>query len=86
MLYFVKKNQTVYFDSLGVACIPEEIKEFFKNENIQVNIFWVQENDSLMCGYFGIGFIDFMLAGNKLTDYTNLFFPYDLKKDLLILC
>ena len=33
-----------------------------------------------MCGYFCIGFIDFMLAGKKLTDYTNLFSPYDLKK------
>ena len=26
-----------------------------------------------MCGYFCIGFIDFMLAGKKLIDYTNLF-------------
>ena len=34
-----------------------------------------------MCGYFGIGFIDFMLAGKKLTDYTNLFFPRDFKKN-----
>ena len=33
-----------------------------------------------MCGYFRIGFIDFMLAGKKLTDYTNLFAPYDFKK------
>ena len=30
-----------------------------------------------MCGYFCIGFIDFMLAGKTLTDYTNLFSPYD---------
>ena len=34
-----------------------------------------------MCGYFCIGFIDFMLAGKKLTDYANLFFPYDFKKN-----
>ena len=34
-----------------------------------------------MCGYFGIGFIDFMLAGKKSTDYTNLFFPYDFTKN-----
>ena len=33
-----------------------------------------------MCGYFCIGFIDFILAGKKFPDYTNLFFPYDLKK------
>ena len=34
-----------------------------------------------MCGYFCIGFIDFMLAGKKFTDYTNLFSPYDFKKN-----
>ena len=34
-----------------------------------------------MCGCFCIGFIDFMLAGKKLTDFTNLFSPYDFKKN-----
>ena len=34
-----------------------------------------------MCGYFCIGFIDFMLADKKLTDYTNLFSPYDFDKN-----
>ena len=31
----------------------------------------------IMCGYFCIGFIDFMLVGKTLTDYTNLFSPHD---------
>ena len=34
-----------------------------------------------MCRYFCIGFIDFMLAVKKLTDYTNLFSPYGFKKN-----
>ena len=34
-----------------------------------------------MCGYFCIGSIDFMLAGKKLTDYTNLFSPHDFDKN-----
>ena len=34
-----------------------------------------------MCDYFGIGFIDFMLAGKKLTDFTGLFPPHDFKKN-----
>ena len=33
-----------------------------------------------MCGYFCIGYIDFMLKGKNLTDFTNLFSPNDLKK------
>ena len=28
-----------------------------------------------------IAFIDFMLAGKKFTDNTNLFSPHDLKKN-----
>ena len=38
-----------------------------------------------MCGYFGIGFISFKLAGKKLTDYANLFSPHDLKKNYNII-
>ena len=86
MLSFVKKNEIVYFDSFGVEHIPEEIKKFVGNKNIKANIFCVQANNSVMCGYFCIGFIDFMLADKKLTDFTNLFSPYDFdKNDQIIL-
>ena len=81
LLCFVKKNEVVYFGSFGVEHIPKEIKEFIKNKNIKANIFRIQEDNSIMCGYFCIGLIDFMLAGKKLTDYTNLFSPYDFKKN-----
>ena len=81
IVLFCNRNEIVYFDSFGVEHVPEEIKEFIGNKNIKANIFRVQENDSIMCGYFCIGFIDFMLAGKKLTDYTNLFFPHDFKKN-----
>ena len=91
MLYFVKKkNEIIYFDSFGVEYIPNEIKEFFKefpgNKNIKTKIFWVQGDNSVMCGYFCIGFIELMLAGKNLADYTNLFSSHDLKKnDIIIL-
>ena len=38
-----------------------------------------------MCGYFCIGFIDFMLAGKTLTDCTNLFSPHDFDKNVQII-
>ena len=60
LLYFVTKMKSFYFDSFGVEHIPEEIKEFIKNKNINANIFEVQANNSIMCGYFCIGFIDFI--------------------------
>ena len=77
---FCNRNEIVYFNSFRVEHVPEEIKEFIGNKNIKTNICRVQANDSLMCGYFCIGFIDFMLASKKLTDYTNLFFPHDFNK------
>ena len=67
----------IYFDSLGVEHIPEEIIEFIGNKNTKANIFRVQANDAIMCGYFCIGFINFMLVGKILTDFTNLFSPHD---------
>ena len=67
----------IYFDSLGVEHIPEEIIEFIGNKNTKANIFRVQANDAIMCGYFCIGFINFMLVGKILTDFTNLFSSHD---------
>ena len=78
---FCNRNEIVYFASFGAEHIPEEIKEFIGQKSTKANIFRVQANDSVMCGYFCIGFIDFMLAGKKLTDYTNLFSPHDFKKN-----
>ena len=72
IVLFCNKNEIVYFDSFGVEHAPQEIKEFIGNKNIKANIFRVQANNSVMCGCFCIGFIDFMLAGKKLTDFTNL--------------
>ena len=34
-----------------------------------------------MCGYFCIIFIDFMLPGKTLTEYTNLFSPNDFNQN-----
>ena len=45
------------------------------------NIFRVQANNSVMCGYFCIEFIDFMLACKKFIGFTSLFSPYDFKKN-----
>ena len=81
MALFCNRNEIVYLHSFGVEHVPEEIKEFIWNKNIKANIFRVQPNDSVMCGYFWIGLINFILAGKKLTDDTNLFSPRDFKKN-----
>ena len=63
---FCIRNEIVYFDRFGVEYAPQKIKEFVKNKNIISNIFRVQANDSVMWGYFCIGFIDFMLVDKKI--------------------
>ena len=74
-------NNITYIDSFGVEHLPKEIKAFIKNKNVKTNIFRMQAYDSIMRGYFGIRFINFMLKCNSLTEYTNLFSPNDFKKN-----
>ena len=52
-----------------------------KNKNIKTNIFRIQAYNSVMCGYFRIGFIDHMFKGKTLTEYTNLFSLNGFKKN-----
>ena len=58
---FCNWGETVYFDSFGVEHVLEEVKKLVGNKNIIAAVFWVQAESSVMCGYFCIGFIDFML-------------------------
>ena len=78
---FVKPKYAVYFDSFGVEHITKEINKFIGNKKIKASIFRIQAYDSIMCGYFCIEFINYMLKGKKLLDYTNLFSPNDFKKN-----
>ena len=78
-MYVNDKNVT-YFDSSGVEHIPIEIRKFIENKNIVANIGRIQANDSIMCGYFCIGFIDFILNGKSLFDYTIYFLLMIMKR------
>ena len=78
---FGNRNEIVYFNSFGVEHVPEEIKKFIGNKNIKANISRVQANDSIMCGYFYNGFIDFMVAGKKLNDLTSFFSSNNFEKN-----
>ena len=78
---FVKTNEAIYFDSFGIEHIPNEINKFIGNKNIKRNIFRLQIYDSIMFGYYCIEFINYMLKGKTLLDYTNLFSLNDFKKN-----
>ena len=78
---YVKNIDIIYFDSFGVEHIPKQIIKFIKNKNFKTNIFRMQAYDSIMCGYFCIGFIDFVFKGKTLTKHANLFSPNDFKRN-----
>ena len=70
----MRNNGVTYFDSFEVEHIPKVIKAFIdRSLFIATNIFRIQAEDSIMFSYFSIGFIDFMLAGKSLTEFTYLF-------------
>ena len=79
-LYIIDNNVT-YFDSFGVEHIPKEIKKIIGIKNVKTNIYRIQTYDSIIYGYFCIGFIDFMLKGKRLLEYTNLFSPNENEKN-----
>ena len=81
--FVVHNNDDTYFDSFGVEHILKEIKAFIDNKHIKTNIFRMQAYDSIMCGYFCIDFIGFMLAEKTLTEFTNLFSPNNFKKMII---
>ena len=73
--------EIIYFDSFGVEHVPKEIKKLIGHKNIKTSIFRIQADNSIMCGYFCVGYIEFILAEKNLIDFTSLFSPYDFKKN-----
>ena len=55
--------------------------ERIKNKIIKTSIFRIPDNNSIMCGYFCILFIEYMLKDKTLTDFTNLFSPWNFEKN-----
>ena len=74
-------NKTVpYFDSFGIEHVSKEVKEFVSNKNIIANIFRIQAYDSVMCGYFCIGFIDYIFKVKAQETILIFFHPITLKR------
>ena len=78
---FIHKNIVIYFDSFGIEYIPQDVLKKIRNKSITRSIFRVHGNESIMCVFYCIAFIEYLLAGRTLSDYTNLFSPNDYKKN-----
>ena len=71
LLYFVTEVKLFASIVLVLNMFLKKLKHLLRIKNIIANIFRVQANNSVMHGYFCIGLIYFMVAGKKLTDFTD---------------
>ena len=78
---YVNNKIAIHFDSFGDEHIPKEVMKFIVHHKKMTYIYRIQAYHSIMCGYFCIGFINFMFNGKSLIDYTNLFSPNDFNKN-----
>ena len=82
---FTEIQLAVYLDSFGIEYIPQEVSNKIRDKSIIHNIFRIQDIESIMCGFYSIAFIEYMLAAKTLLDYTNTFSPnYHKKNDKII--
>ena len=86
MSLFIDKNTAVFFDSFEVKYIPEEVLSKMKDKVIAHNIFRIRDDDSIICGFYCIAFIGYILVGKMLLDDTKLFSRNDNKKNDKIIC
>ena len=83
---YLKNNNVTYFDSFGIEYIPKEITKLINDKSIKSNIFRIQSLNSILCGYFYIGFIEYTFNNLGLNEYTKLFLVTDFdKNDQIIL-
>ena len=78
---YVNIENVTYFDSFGVEHALKEIIMFVGIKIGKTKNYRLQAYDSIMFGYFCIGFLDFMLKDKSLLEYTNLFSPNERKKN-----
>ena len=80
IIVYIKNNGVICFDSFGVEHVSKEVVHFIGQKDIKTNIFRIQADNSIICGYCCIAFIDFMFAGGSVFGFASLLAPYYFKK------
>ena len=78
---FIKKILAAYIDSFGIEYIFQKELNKIRDKSITHNIFIIQDTGSIMCGFYCIIFIEYIIVGKTLLDLSNLFSPNDYKKN-----
>ena len=74
---FIDRNTTGYFDSFEIEYIVQNVLSKVKDKSVIKTLFRIQDNDSILGGFYCIAFTEYILVGKNLLDYTNLFSPAD---------
>ena len=61
--------------------LSQKNQNIYRKKNIITNSYRIQAYDLIMCRYFGIGFIDFMLKGKNWLNFTNSFSRNEYEKN-----
>ena len=79
---FIYRNTAGYIDSFGIEYIPQEVLYRIKDKFISHNIFRIQDEDSIMCGFYCIDFIEYALQ-EKLCYIITIHFLLKQKMKIL---
>ena len=80
MCFIIYWQKDRCFDSFGIEHTPQEVLNKIRDKSITHNMFRIQNNESIMGGFYCIAFIKYMLAGKALLHFTNLFSPVEYCK------
>lgn len=64
----------VYFDSSGIAYIPQDVLIKIKGKSITNSIFRIQYDDYIMCWFYVIDFIEYMIAEKNFVGLHQFIF------------
>ena len=73
---FIDRNTAVYFDSFGTEYIPQEVLNKIRDKSITHNIFRIQDNESIMCGFYYITFIEYLFSLNDYKKNDKIIYKY----------
>jgi hypothetical protein len=78
--YIYRKDTSLYFDSFGIIP-PSEIIDYSKSNKILYNNFIIQEKYSVLCGWYCIDFINFMMKSKTLNKEAYKSFTHQFQNN-----
>ena len=70
---------------MGLNIFQKKLNSSKGIKAFKTNIYGIKTKDSIKCGFFCIGFIDFMINGKSLLECTSFFSPDDYEKNYKII-